>query len=174
MCCAGSTVTVRPDGSPGPQECPKEALKAMEYLRIHVGDSAIVEIDTNQTDQSPISLNDGPVESLLWTAELGCCFPIGTRLYGQIWKGGPSVVIRYYSRSNGQGADDETSRLQARERADPDLAGGGVHRQRVPLIVATVWHPASASGEGPRRQQHEGKPAAAQRRRADEIALCSR
>ncbi len=69
----------------------------MEYLRIHVGDSAIVEIDANQTDQSPISLNDGPVESLLWTEELGCCFPIGTRLYGQIWTGGPTVVIRYYS-----------------------------------------------------------------------------
>src|SRR5512133_3041157 len=63
---------------PGAPGVPKEALKAMEYLRIHVGDSAIVEIDANQTDQSPMSLNDGPVESLLWTEELGCCFPIGT------------------------------------------------------------------------------------------------
>lgn len=96
LCCTGNAVSIRPDGSPGPQECPSDALKAMEYARIHIGDSGIIEIDANQSHQSPISLNDGPVESVLWSEDLGW-FPIGTRLYGQIWTGGPSVVIRYYA-----------------------------------------------------------------------------
>jgi len=68
----------------------------MEYVQLHPGDSGMVEIDANQTGYSPISLNDGPVESFLWSEQLGW-LPIGTRLYGQVWTGGPSVVIRYYT-----------------------------------------------------------------------------
>ena len=88
-------VALRPDGTPGPEACPEEALKAMRYLRLLVGDSGLVELDVNQTDTSPITLYDGPVESML-DEDLG---PLEspTRLYGQVWTGGPQVVIRYYA-----------------------------------------------------------------------------
>jgi hypothetical protein len=43
----------------------------MQYLQLHPGDSALIEIDANQTSQSPISLNDGPIESFLWNEQLG-------------------------------------------------------------------------------------------------------
>jgi hypothetical protein len=93
--CTGSGVSLRPDGSPGPQKCPDKALEAMKYLQLRPGDSSTAEIDANQSGQSPISLNDGPVESYL-TEDLGT-FPPVTRLYGQIWTSGPNVVIRYYA-----------------------------------------------------------------------------
>lgn len=92
--CPAGSVFLRPDGSPGPEKCPEEALKAMRILRLQVSDAASVELDVNQTDTSPITLYDGPVESMLNT-ELG---PLEspTRLYGRVWTGGPQVVIRYY------------------------------------------------------------------------------
>src|SRR5690242_5822139 len=68
--CTGSGVSLRPDGSPGPQKCPDKALEAMKYLQLRPGDSSTAEIDANQSGQSPISLNDGPVESYL-TEDLG-------------------------------------------------------------------------------------------------------
>ncbi|ADO75451.1 hypothetical protein [Stigmatella aurantiaca] len=88
-------VALRPDGTPGPEECPEEALKAMRYLRLSVGDSALATLDVNQTDTSPITLYDGPVESML-DEDLG---PLEspTRLYGRVWTGGSQVVIRYYA-----------------------------------------------------------------------------
>lgn len=85
---------MRPDGSPGPEKCSAEALTAMRILRLHVGDSAWVELDVNQTDDSPITLYDGPVESML-EDDLGLLEPV-TRLYGRVWTGGPQVVVRYY------------------------------------------------------------------------------
>jgi hypothetical protein len=87
-------VSLRPDGSPGPEECPEEALKTMRILRMHVGDSADVELDANQIDARPITLYDGPVESLLEGA-LGT-LDANTRLYGRVWTGGPQVVVRWY------------------------------------------------------------------------------
>ncbi|WP_257451681.1 serine/threonine protein kinase [Archangium lipolyticum] len=92
--CPSGGVLLRPDGSPGPEKCPEEALKAMRILRLRVGDSAFVELDVNQTDTSPITLYEGPVESML-NGDLG---PLEspTRLYGRVWTGGPQVVVRYY------------------------------------------------------------------------------
>jgi hypothetical protein len=92
--CPSGSVLLRPDGSPGPEKCPEEALKAMRILRLQVGDSAFVELDVNQTDTTPITLYDGPVESML-NEDLG---PLEspTRLYGRVWTSGPQVVIRYY------------------------------------------------------------------------------
>ncbi len=87
-------VALRPDGSPGPEPCPEEALKAMRYLRLRVSDEAWVELDANQDDTSPITLYDGPIESVL-TEDLGTLEP-PTRLYGRVWTGGPQVIIRYY------------------------------------------------------------------------------
>lgn len=93
--CLSGGVFLRPDGSPGPEKCPEEALKAMRILRLRVGDAASVELDVNQTDTSPITLYDGPVESMLNT-ELGPLLESPTRLYGRVWTGGPQVVVRYY------------------------------------------------------------------------------
>ncbi len=92
--CAGPGVSLRADGSPGPQACAPKALEAMRILRLRPGDSASFVIDANQSSQSPVSLTDGPVESYL-LEELGYLSPL-TRLYGQIWTGGPNVIIRYY------------------------------------------------------------------------------
>jgi hypothetical protein len=90
---AGS-VALRPDGTPGPQECPEEAKKAMRYMKLRVGDSAWVELDANQIKSNPITLYDGPIESIL-DEDFGT-LETTTRLYGQVWTGGPQVVIRYY------------------------------------------------------------------------------
>ncbi len=87
-------VALRPDGTPGPEKCPNEALKAMDYLRLSVGDSAWIELDANQTDTSPITLYEGPIESFL-DEDLGL-LESPTRLYGRVWTSGPQVVIRYY------------------------------------------------------------------------------
>lgn len=96
--CSGCTtpggVFLRPDGSPGPQECPEKALEAMRVLNVRVGDGATVDLDVNQAQTSPITLYDGPVESML-TGSLGPLPPV-TRLYGRVWTGGPQVVVRYY------------------------------------------------------------------------------
>lgn len=87
-------VSLRADGSPGPEECPEEALKTMRILRLRVGDGASAELDMNQDDVSPITLYEGPIESMLNT-NLGP-LEATTRLYGRVWTGGPQVVIRYY------------------------------------------------------------------------------
>lgn len=93
-CSTTGGVSLRADGSPGPQECPVETLKLMRYLRLDIGEGADVELDLNQADTSPITLYDGPIESEL-TNRLGP-FEAGTRLYGRVWTGGPQVVIRYF------------------------------------------------------------------------------
>ncbi|RKG56098.1 serine/threonine protein kinase [Corallococcus sp. AB011P] len=95
--CAGSTmgrVSLRSDGTPGPERCSEEALEAMRYLRLAVGAGALVEFDVNQGDAEPTTLYEGRVESML-LSDLG---PLDspTRLYGYVWTSGPQVVIRYY------------------------------------------------------------------------------
>jgi hypothetical protein len=90
--CSG--VSVRADGSPGPQECSDRALEVMKLLNLRPGDTASIVVDANKEGQEPMSITDGPVEGSL-SSKLGP-FPEGTLLYGQIWTGGPEVVIRYY------------------------------------------------------------------------------
>ncbi|HLK99602.1 MAG TPA: serine/threonine protein kinase [Myxococcaceae bacterium] len=87
-------VALRPDGSPGPQECSAEAKLAMRAMGLEVGDTSWVELDVNQRKYSPVYLYDGPIESVL-TRDFGT-LESTTRLYGQVWTGGPQVVIRYY------------------------------------------------------------------------------
>ncbi|QSQ23493.1 serine/threonine protein kinase [Pyxidicoccus parkwayensis] len=94
-CASGpGKVSLRSDGTPGPEKCPEEALNGMRYLRVRVGDSAEVELDANQDDARPLRLYEGPIESILY-GELGT-LGTGTRLYGRVWTEGPHVVIRYY------------------------------------------------------------------------------
>lgn len=92
--CPPAGVSLRPDGSPGPEKCSEEALETMRILRMRVGDAADVELDANQMDARPITLYDGEVESFL-EESLGALDP-GTRLYGRGWTSGPQVVVRYY------------------------------------------------------------------------------
>jgi hypothetical protein len=92
--CPSAGVPLRADGTPGPEKCPEEALKTMRILRMHVSDAADVELDANQIGASPITLYEGPVESVL-DGSLGMLDPM-TRLYGRVWTSGPQVVVRYY------------------------------------------------------------------------------
>lgn len=93
-CATTEGVALRPDGSPGPEACPEKALQSMRRLGLSVGDATDVELDVNQTDTSPITLYEGPVESML-NSPLGT-LPAVTRAYGRVWTGGPQAVIRYY------------------------------------------------------------------------------
>jgi hypothetical protein len=93
-CTTTGGVVLRPDGTPGPKECPEEAKKAMRYMRLRVGDDAWVSLDANQLDARRITLYDGPIESML-DEDLGI-LESTTRLYGQVWTSGPQVVIRWY------------------------------------------------------------------------------
>jgi hypothetical protein len=92
--CSSAGVSLRADGTPGPEKCPEESLKTMRILRMHVSDAADVELDANQIGARPITLYEGPVESVL-DGSLGTLDPI-TRLYGRVWTSGPLVVVRYY------------------------------------------------------------------------------
>ena len=86
-------VSLRADGTPGPEECSEEARKVMNYLRLFVGEAAVVQIDANQSAR-PITLYDGPIESQL-EGDLGL-IEAPSRLYGVVWTQGEQVVIRYY------------------------------------------------------------------------------
>jgi hypothetical protein len=72
-------VALRPDGTPGQEACSEEARKAMNYLRMFVGEATLVQIDANQS-ASPITLYDGPIESML-EDNLGL-LDAPSRLYG--------------------------------------------------------------------------------------------
>lgn len=109
-------VPLRADGSPGLERCSDEALKAMRILRLQPDTGAFIELDPYQIDESPITLTDGPLESLL-DEEL-VTLPVGTRLYGHVWTGGPEVVIRYYE---AQPPDSERVPICGVVRWGPDL-----------------------------------------------------
>lgn len=87
-------VSLRPDGSPGPEECPKKALEVMEVYRLKTGDEELADLDMSKVGQHEITVNDGPIESGLRDS-LGP-FATRTRFYGKVWTSGPDVVIRYY------------------------------------------------------------------------------
>ena len=93
-CTTTGGVSLRPDGTPGPEECPEEAKKAMRYMKMRVGDASWVELDANQISSKRIMLYDGPIESML-VEELGT-LESTTRLYGRVWTAGPQVVVRWY------------------------------------------------------------------------------
>ncbi len=134
--CTGAGVSLRADGSPGPQACAEKALEAMRILRLRPGDSSSIVIDANQSSQSPVSLTDGPVESYL-TEELGYLSPL-TRLYGQIWTGGPNVIIRYYE---ARPPDGDPIPICAVAR----LGRGGLRKKpESPSGAALIEHPRAA------------------------------
>ena len=93
-CATTGGVTLRPDGTPGPQECSEEAKRMLRALKLRVGDAAWVDLDANQLDAKQVTLYDGPIESIL-KDDFGT-LESTTRLYGQVWTSGAQVVIRYY------------------------------------------------------------------------------
>lgn len=92
--CTTGGVSLRPDGTPKPEACPEKAREAMDYLRMFVGESAWVQLDANQSRTAPITLYEGPIESVL--DEDPGLLEAPSRLYGQVWTDGPQAVIRYY------------------------------------------------------------------------------
>jgi len=94
-CVGPGMVALRPDGSPGPEPCPREALRAMEILGLLVGDTGSIDLDANKIDASTITVYDGPIESALERG-LSHVFPPATNFYGKVWTSGPWIVIRYY------------------------------------------------------------------------------
>jgi hypothetical protein len=93
-----------------------------------VSDAGDVELDANQVAARPITLYDGPVESIL-DSELGTLNP-GTRLYGQVWTGGPQVVVRY---SEARPPDGDTMPICAVARL-----GNGQMRKRPESMPGTA------------------------------------
>ena len=59
----------------------------MKYLRMFVGEAAWVQLDANQTRAYPITLYEGPIESVL-EENLGL-LEAPARLYGRVWTRGP-------------------------------------------------------------------------------------
>lgn len=96
-----ASIAQRPDGTPGPQKCPDEALDAMRMLGIQPGDTAPIVIETSKFGQKPLALSDGLLEGYL-ERDLGT-LPADSRLYGQVWTGGTAVVIRYFEARYPQG-----------------------------------------------------------------------
>ncbi|WP_225412518.1 serine/threonine protein kinase [Stigmatella hybrida] len=94
-CTTAGGVSLRPDGTPGPEECSAKAIEVMRYLRLRVGDSALVDLDANQIGSRRVTLYDGPIESVL--REGFGTLEEPARLYGRVWTAGPQVVIRYYA-----------------------------------------------------------------------------
>lgn len=93
-CTTAGGVSLRADGTPGPEECREETLQAMRLIRLFVGESAWIDLDANQGMTDVVTLYEGPIESVL-IDDLG---PLSApaRLYGRVWTSGPQAVIRYY------------------------------------------------------------------------------
>jgi hypothetical protein len=87
---------IRPDGSPGPEECPPQALLAMRAIMVDFGLASLVQLDARRDvdDLGPITLQEGPLDSVL-RSPMGNLDP-ETHLIGRVWTSGPEVVIRYY------------------------------------------------------------------------------
>jgi hypothetical protein len=67
----------------------------MDALQLRTGDTAKIEIDANQFDREPLTIQAGPIESIM----LGGMGKLGgaSRLYGRVWVSSTGrVVIRYY------------------------------------------------------------------------------
>ncbi|HEX5751253.1 MAG TPA: serine/threonine protein kinase [Archangium sp.] len=91
---ACSGVRLRPDGTPEPQDCPREALDAMARLGIHPKDSLTVLVDERWGERGVTRLEEGPVVGYLDSSHEQ--LPERTRLFGQVWTAGEMVTVWYY------------------------------------------------------------------------------
>jgi hypothetical protein len=90
--CSG--LRLRPDGTPLPEECPRQALEAMERMGIPMDRSFSLIVDERLNDQWPAPLAEGAVVG--YVDDDHAKIPVGTRLYGRAWTGGEKAIIRYY------------------------------------------------------------------------------
>jgi hypothetical protein len=90
--CSG--LRLRPDGTPLPEECPRQAREAMERMGILLNRTFTFIVDERLEDQWPAPLAEGPVVGYVDSEYAK--IPIGTRLYGQAWTGGEKAIVRYY------------------------------------------------------------------------------
>src|SRR5688572_20865436 len=86
---AGANVPLLPNGLPAPEPCPEIARTVMDALQLKPGDNAKVEIDANQFEREPLTVQAGPIESIMLEGmgKLGGA----SRLYGRVWTSGPRV-----------------------------------------------------------------------------------
>jgi hypothetical protein len=89
--CAG--VRLRPDGTPEPQDCPREALAAMSEMGLSTEDSFSVVVDERLAERPPARLVEGPIVSYLDMPYKQ--LPERSRLFGHVWTGGEMVTVRY-------------------------------------------------------------------------------
>ena len=61
-CSTTGGVSLRADGSPGPEKCPRETLKLMRYLRLDIGEGADVELRVARRSSSGTTRHDLPVK----------------------------------------------------------------------------------------------------------------
>src|SRR5688572_20000168 len=80
---AGANVPLLANGLPAPEPCPEIARAVMDALQLRTGDTAKIEIDANQFDREPLTIQAGPIESIM----LGGMGKLGgaSRLYGRVW-----------------------------------------------------------------------------------------
>ncbi|HEX8822133.1 MAG TPA: serine/threonine-protein kinase [Archangium sp.] len=90
--CTG--VPLRPDGSPGPQDCPEGAKAAMRELAITSQHAWSIFIGGTSKVWDNYVIADGDVDSFMPMGFHG--LPEGTRLRGKVWTGGPRAIARYY------------------------------------------------------------------------------
>lgn len=126
---ACSGVGLRPDGTPKPQDCPREAMDAMIRMGITPDDTFSVVVDARQESPQPTRLEEGPIESYMDEAYRR--LPLNTRLFGRVWTAGEMVVIRYYE-----------AQIPGRERipfcAEMDDSGGQEKYPESPPGVAII------------------------------------
>ena len=96
LCSGCSGVRVRSDGTPLPQDCPREALESMAEMGIGPSESIesmSVIVDERWGESGKTPLVEGPVVGYLY--EPYRQLPRRTRLFGQVWTGGEMVIVRY-------------------------------------------------------------------------------
>jgi hypothetical protein len=100
---AGANVPLLPNGLPAPEPCTETSRAFMNAIQLKAGDTAKVELDANQYEREPLTVQAGPIESIMLEpmGDLGGA----TRLYGRVWTSGPRVVIRYYRAQRATGGN---------------------------------------------------------------------
>lgn len=101
---AGANVPLLASGLPASEPCPETARAFMNVLQLKPGDTARIEIDANQFEREPLTIQAGPIESIM----LGGMGDLGgaTRLYGRVWTSSTGrVLIRYYRAQRSTGGD---------------------------------------------------------------------
>jgi hypothetical protein len=93
LCTGCSSVRLRPDGAPEPQDCPRKTLDAMARMGLNPGDSFTVVMDERLKERFSARLKEGPVVGYLDRPHEQ--LPERTRLFGQVWTAAEVAIIRY-------------------------------------------------------------------------------